>query len=221
MPDPVIRNGAAELTGSSRLLGIVLLLITTALIPGERVWWIGVLLGVLCVWSRTSAWRLLWQTRLAWPFIAVFTLTSGNATLVLRAVVSALLAAWLTLTTREDELIRGATRLGLPPILASLIATLLRGMTVLEGEAVRMRQAATVRGWTPRWPGRRPFAASAALLGTLLGRTLVRADRVQAALEARGFTGVLPLRKEAAWSHRDWIWMLAVSVPAVLVGVWR
>jgi cobalt/nickel transport system permease protein len=87
-------------------------------------------------------------------------------------------------------LLAALARLRVPALLISVAALMLRYLGLLEGEAARMLRARDLRGRPPRVGER--ARVTGAMVGTLFVRSMERADRVSQAMQARGFTGVLP-----------------------------
>jgi cobalt/nickel transport system permease protein len=109
-------------------------------------------------------------------------------TVVIRAVVGFLAALWLVNTTPFDRLLAGLCRLGLPRLFAALLAFVYRYIHVLFDELARMRTAQRARTFQRR-PGWRGWQGSVQLVGMLLIRALVRAERIHGAMCSRGWTG--------------------------------
>jgi cobalt/nickel transport system permease protein len=109
-------------------------------------------------------------------------------TVVIRAVVAFLAALWLVNTTPFDRLLAGLCRLGLPRLFAALLAFVYRYIHVLFDELARMRTAQRARTFK-RPPGWRDWKGAVQLVGTLMIRALVRAERIHGAMCSRGWTG--------------------------------
>jgi cobalt/nickel transport system permease protein len=161
--------------------------------------------------ARVSWRRLLSRLALLAPFVlmAALSLPFMAASSAHRAVAPMVLVATalakavigmgaltaLTSLLPIHELLAAMQALGLPAILTTLTAFLLRYLGVLEDEASRMMRARDARG-TPA--GRRrgqPLAARAAVAGHLVGslflRSYERAGRIARAMQSRGFDGTL------------------------------
>lgn len=80
-------------------------------------------------------------------------------------------------------------KLGAPSVLVSQLLVLWRYLFVLGEESVRMDRARTMRSFGRRG---RELALAGPFLGTLLLRSQDRAERIDRALRARGFTGSFP-----------------------------
>jgi cobalt/nickel transport system permease protein len=105
-------------------------------------------------------------------------------TVVVKGCLSFCLLVWLTNTTPFDHLLRAMRQLGVPKLFISTLSFMYRYVFVLFDEFNRMRRARQARTFVRR---RLPEPrASAQLLGMVLLRALDRAERVHAAMLARG-----------------------------------
>ncbi len=97
----------------------------------------------------------------------------------------------LAATTPVDELLAALTALGCPRLVVLLLGLTARYLHVLAEEAGRLWRAAAARGFTPR------HLLQARTIGHLIGslflRSHARAERVHAAMLARGFAGTMVL----------------------------
>ena len=109
-------------------------------------------------------------------------------TVVIRALVAFLAALWLVNTTPFDRLLAGLCRLGLPRLFTALLAFVYRYIHVLFDELARMRTAQRARTFG-RASGWRGWKGAVQLVGMLLIRALVRAERIHGAMCSRGWTG--------------------------------
>ena len=109
-------------------------------------------------------------------------------TVVVRALVAFLAALWLVNTTPFDRLLAALCRLGLPRMFAALLAFVYRYIHVLFDELARMRTAHRARTFK-RSAGWRDWRGAVQLVGMLLIRALVRAERIHGAMCSRGWTG--------------------------------
>jgi len=110
------------------------------------------------------------------------------ATVGMRAVLSFLAGLWLVNTTRFEQILVAAGRLGFPALLVALLAFMYRYCYVLMDELGRMRTAQRARtfGRRSRW---QEWRESTLLIGSLLIRAMNRAERIHGAMCARGFQG--------------------------------
>ncbi|MBA2530458.1 MAG: cobalt ECF transporter T component CbiQ [Euzebyales bacterium] len=206
-----------------------------AVTPREAVWAFAVDAAVLAVVVRLA--RLPWRfvvVRLTviLPFIAFAFLIPfiasgervevlgvsvsrvglwGTWNIVAKAVLGATVSIVLAATTEVPAMLKGLSRLGVPPTLTAIAAFMIRYLELLVAELGRMRTAMTCRGYDPRWLWQtRPIAASA---GALFIRSYERGERVHAAMLSRGYTGTMPILDDRAAGVRQWL--AAATVPLV------
>jgi cobalt/nickel transport system permease protein len=98
--------------------------------------------------------------------------------------------AWVSAMASPVEIVAALGQLRAPRLLVALLAFLIRYLGVLEEEARRMLRARDLRGTPPRIATR--AAVAGCMVGSLFIRSFERAERVGAAMEARGFTGHFP-----------------------------
>jgi cobalt/nickel transport system permease protein len=117
------------------------------------------------------------------------------ATAVAKAAISVGALTALTSLLSTHELLQALQALGLPAILTTLTAFLLRYLSLLEDEASRMMRARDARGTAAGRRGGLPLTTRAAVAGQMVGslflRSYARAGRISRAMEARGFDGTL------------------------------
>lgn len=101
----------------------------------------------------------------------------------------------LAATTPVDELLAALAALRCPRLVVLMLGLTARYLHVLGDEAARLRRAACARGFRPRHLLQTGIVGS--LVGALFLRSVSRAERVQAAMLARGFTGDLVLAPPA------------------------
>lgn len=147
------------------------------------------------------SWRYLFvRWALFLPWIAMLAiavpLSRGSAGWPIFA--GMVLKAWLAFTTLLvvvrstpiDELLRGLARLGMPRMLVATIATMDRYSVLFREEFQRLRRAQAARTFgQSRW---QQAKTTAGLLGLVLARSYDRAERVHAAMLARGYRGTMP-----------------------------
>jgi len=105
--------------------------------------------------------------------------------LVVRSTLSLMTMLLLTNTTPFAELLRVLRRVGLPELLVTTLHLMVRYLFVLVQESERMRRARRSRTFVT---GRRlAWRSSATLLGQLFVRSSERANRIYAAMCARGW----------------------------------
>lgn len=111
--------------------------------------------------------------------------------ILLRGTLAFLAGLWLIQVLPFPELIRCLARLRVPQAMLASLWLMHRYMLTLWEELNRMRQARRARRFTPpRW--RSEWIDAAQLIGMLVIRGFDRADRVHAAMKARGWNGRIP-----------------------------
>jgi len=108
------------------------------------------------------------------------------AAILLRFVLTVSAALAMMAGTGIYNICRGMERLGVPSVFTVQVLLLYRYLFVLVDEGLRMVRARALRSAGNRGLG---FAVYGAMLGSLLLRTLDRAQRVHAAMCCRGFDG--------------------------------
>jgi cobalt/nickel transport system permease protein len=143
------------------------------------------------------------------------------AAIALRA--NAVAVAMLALLGTMDvvALGRALARLGAPSRLVLLFLFTVRYVAVLEREYLRLRLAMRARAFRPT-AGLHCWRSIGYLFGMLMVRSLERAERIDAAMRCRGFTGRFP-ELEGDEGERpgvlDWGFGAASTVALVLVGL--
>jgi cobalt/nickel transport system permease protein len=94
-------------------------------------------------------------------------------------------------TTPFEQIVAALGRLGMPRLFVATLAAMYRFLFVFQEERTRMQRARMSRtfargGWL------REMRCKASLVGMLLVRSSERAERVHAAMLARGFDGRTP-----------------------------
>lgn len=127
------------------------------------------------------------------------------ACVVLRGLLTFQALLVLVMSMGFYDVCRAIGSLGCPRILTTQLMMLYRYIGVLMQEALTMHRAREARGF-----GRRsyPLRMWGTFVGQLLIRSVQRSRRINAAMEARGFTGVYHLSKRfAAPKANSWIWL--------------
>ena len=117
------------------------------------------------------------------------------ATIVARALVAFLAGVWLVNVTPFEELLLAAQRLGMPSLLAAMLAMMYRYLFVIFDELAKMNTARRARSFGGRNVVRE-WIDSAQLIGRLLIRSVDRAERIHGAMCARGWQGRVRVLKE-------------------------
>lgn len=133
-----------------------------------------------------------------------------------RGYTAAMVATVLVSVTPFSALLAAASALGCPDVLVATTALVYRYLSVLRERAAATMASARARGFSSRSPER--LSTAGAMLGALLLGSLDRADRVHAAMLARGWTGrfvaPVPLRMRGV----DWV---VLGAGLGLLAAWR
>lgn len=95
-------------------------------------------------------------------------------------------------------------RLGMPRIFAVQLLLLYRYIFVLMDEGMRVYRARELRSFQGRGLGMRTFGH---LIGSLLLRTLDRAQRIHQAMLCRGFDGTIRTKRPLHMQGREMVWL--------------
>lgn len=178
-------------------LGYVLIVVS---VPPERLDLLGglaLLPLATAILARVSPLALLRRLLLLAPFVLIAAagplLREGGLDAALGMLAKAGLGCsalvLLAATTPVDELLAALAALRCPRFLVLQLGLTARYLHLLGEEAQRLRCAALARGFTPR------HLLQARIIGDLIGalflRSVARAERVHAAMLARGFAGEL------------------------------
>jgi len=177
------------------MASISVVIVTVAL---PRTHWQGyaillALLVVLLISSRLPIWRITGRLLLLESFVFVAAVLSlfqpGGGTvffsLILKGTISLSAMILLVASTRFLDLLSVLKRLRLPSVLVTNIALMYRYLFLLLAEAERMSRARSSREFTRK--RRRVWHGNALILGHLFVRTSKRAERIYAAMCARGW----------------------------------
>ena len=151
-------------------------------------------------------------------FSAVFSrLSYAHLTVVLlKAVLSVAAMAVVSMTTPFPDLLRAFEQFHCPRLLVMFLAFLYRYAAVFGKEVVRLE-----RGWTSRSFGRfwwKEWSRVGHVLAALLIRSYERAERVYAAMQARGFSSRMPTMHLLHFGVAD---LIFVSISCGLLGIVR
>jgi cobalt/nickel transport system permease protein len=192
LDSPVHRAPAALKLGLA-LLGIVVLVTAPLAWVGVFVavaLWLALVLGMSRVPVRFFLGRLLLLEPLVAGMAVLSLLQPGGGRIALSIVVKSTLCLasmiLLTNTTPFADLLSVLRRVGVPALLVTVLALLYRYLFVLIEEGGRMQRARASR--TFRTPQRaQAWKTSAELAGQLFVRSTERAERIYAAMCARGW----------------------------------
>jgi cobalt/nickel transport system permease protein len=136
--------------------------------------------------------------------------------ILLKSGLSALSVILLVSTTHFSQLLKGMERLRLPRLLLAITSFLYRYLFLLLDQFMRLLRAARSRN-LEAGPLSLRLRAAGGIVGSLFIRTYSRAERVHAAMLARGYEGSLPVLHDTRLRSADFVF-LGLFVPAV-VGV--
>jgi cobalt/nickel transport system permease protein len=187
----VIHRLPAEL----KLAGGLVIITLTVMLPAPATAWhlvAAAILAVAVLLSRISPWFLIQRLLLLAPFVLGVTLVNAFQPayrahwpwLVARSVLCLLTVILVSNTTPFSEVLRVLRRVRIPALLITTIALMHRYLFVLAEEAERMHRARASRTFTARRRWQWPLLASVA--GQLFVRASERAERIYAAMCARG-----------------------------------
>jgi cobalt/nickel transport system permease protein len=201
-----------RLPAKAKLLATFAFAFAVVLTPPRSVWAFGVdavALGAVVGLARLPALVVVRRMRVELPFLAFAALLplTGSGwwatwNIVAKATLGVVAAIVLSSTTPVTELLAGLRRLRVPPVLVGITAFMVRYLDVIVAEADRMRVARLSRADDPRWLWQARGAATSA--GALFVRSYERGERVELAMRARGFTGVMPDLHERGPESRAW-----------------
>ncbi|MBE3597473.1 MAG: energy-coupling factor transporter transmembrane protein EcfT [Limnochordaceae bacterium] len=218
----MIRPGTGASAGDDlRLRAALVLAAGAALIrPGAWPWLAayGAGVAVLAASARPPMTRLARVLGAEVALLALMVLPMGweRATFALGRAWTSLLAVDAVVLAMGTEAATAAlVRLPAPGPLRDVVVLAARYGQVLGGELVRARQAAGARGLVAAGPWAR--RAGVAMIGASLVRALDRADRVHAAMLARGYSQPLPSALPAGSRERRLMAGIAAAA-AVMVG---
>lgn len=226
----------------AKLVGIGVLVVATACVG--RLAWAGAALGMglgVILLSSLSPRVVVRSMRslllLIAAFVAIMALTAGEQVLwrlgpltihreggvmgslfAARAVAILLLIAGLVATTPFSLLCRSLRRLGVPNRFVQILLLAYRMNFAVGGEMESIQTALAARGF--RWqPTRFGLSTFGTVLGSLLVRSLERADNLYDAMLARGYDGEmrgLPIRASTSTDVAKTLCCLVAA--AILIG---
>lgn len=130
------------------------------------------------------------------------------ASIVVRSVLTVGAALLLVGVTGFPEICRALERLGVPQLFAVQLLFLHRYIFVLTEEGARSSRARELRSFGGKGRG---ITSTGSLVGHLLLRTWMRADRIHMAMLARGFTGEFHARRPSRFGGRELLFLFGWS----------
>ncbi len=179
-----------------KLMTALCVIVTTVVLPFSAAWFFVVVAGFLLMVAAMSTvpWlfifkRLLLLEPLALG-IAVMALFQPNGTMIFLAIVTKSTLCLFTViilsnTTPFEDLLRALSRVGVPRILITILALMYRYLFVLIDEGERLARARMSRTFATNRVRR--WQSLASLIGQLFIRSTERAERIYAAMTARGW----------------------------------
>jgi cobalt/nickel transport system permease protein len=194
------RSAIHRIDARWKVVATVALVITTVAVP--LAYWPaylvlgGLAMGLYAV-SRLPVGYLLKRLAVAMPLVVLVAagapLSRGldggfafAAQIVIRALLALTFMVTLVGTTPYDKLLGALERLGMPRTLIWVLAFMYRYMFVLVDELARMRQAKAARSFRRNWW--MELQVMGDFVGVLFVRAFERAERVYAAMCARGWS---------------------------------
>ena len=144
--------------------------------------------------------------------------------ITIRAWVSILMALLLSISTPFPDLLLGFQQLRVPGIFIAIVNLMWRYLFVIRSEAARLMHARACRSASlpnPQYrPGRNVIwraKVTGGLAGNLFLRSLERADRVYAAMLARGYNGQIIDIEQQHLTRKETLYLLgALSILLIL-----
>jgi cobalt/nickel transport system permease protein len=144
----------------------------------------------------------------------------AGVSVIFKGYAAVLLLAFLTYSTPLSELLSALRRLGSPDSLNLILGMMHRYTSLFTEEYARMERARLAR--TARPLGRVRYHIYGRQLGALVLRSWDRAERVHAAMMARGFNGVWPAEEPRPMRFTDFAFLTSTFVlflaPRFLLG---
>lgn len=191
-----LKSPVHRLHTAVKLLATFCIVVGTVAVPFSSIWFFVVTAALLLVVAAISTvpWtfvlkRLLLLEPLALG-IAFLALFQPNGTTIFLSIVAKSTVCLFTVillsnTTPFEDLLRSLSRIGVPRILITILALMYRYLFVLIDEGERLARARMSRTFTTNRVRR--WQALASLIGQLFVRSTERAERIYAAMTARGW----------------------------------
>lgn len=135
---------------------------------------------------------------------------AAGVSVIFKGYSAVLLLAFLTFSTPLNELLSALRRLGSPQSLNLILGMMHRYTSLFGEEYARMERARSAR--TARPLGWLRYGVYGRQLGALVLRSWDRAERVHAAMMARGFNGVWPAQEAHALRAMDYAFLASTTV---------
>jgi cobalt/nickel transport system permease protein len=179
-----------------KLLATFCVIVATVTVPFAATWFFVVTAGVLLVTAAFSTvpwWFIFKRLLLLEPLalgIAVMALFQPNGTMIFLSIVTKSTLCLFTVillsnTTPFDGILRSLGRIGVPGLLITILALMYRYLFVLIDEGERLSRARMSRTFSTNRVRR--WQTLGSLIGQLFVRSTERAERIYAAMTARGW----------------------------------
>lgn len=133
-----------------------------------------------------------------------------------RAFASLSVLSYLVLTTTIPEVFSALKRLRMPDFVVEIALLMYRAIQILMDEIMRLDRAAASR---LGYASKRAFVNTAALLSySLFVKSLIRAEKLDNAMEARCYQGVMPVLERPNSGHGYACLVLLLLIAAWVVG---
>ncbi|MFH1382861.1 MAG: cobalt ECF transporter T component CbiQ [Chloroflexota bacterium] len=153
----------------------------------------------------------LWQLSITYNGLYVL------ANIMAKAWLSILSLILLTATTKLPHLLHALEQLRMPRVMVMILSFMYRYLFVLTDEVMRMKQARDSRNFgRGRWWQIRTIGN---MIGTLFIRSYERAERVYAAMVARGFTGQSRTLDHLHFQKADVYYGTGLGLVVIMAGV--
>jgi len=136
------------------------------------------------------------------------------ASILVRALLTVSAALTLVALTGFPAICRALEQLGMPSAFAVQLLFLYRYLFVLTEEGGRGARARELRSFGNKGLG---MASYSSLIGTLLLKTWLRAERIHMAMLARGFTGAFQVRQRFQFGRPEALFLAGWSLIFVLL----
>ncbi len=137
-----------------------------------------------------------------WNGITITTGVLAMFNILMKFIITISLTLFLISTTRFDRLLKGLLQMKFPRIIVMQLSFLYRYLFLLIDEAHRMKMARDSRSY-----GSSPYHLRIRTVGNMIGvlflKTLERAEKVYAAMMARGFSGEIPVLSPLRFGIKD------------------
>ena len=179
-----------------KLIGSLCIVAAIVSVSFTHYWFLFIVAGLLLLISAVTSipWRfifgrliLLEPFALGIAFMALFQENGGMVflSILVRSTLCLFTMILLSNTTPFSSLLQTLARLGVPRLLVTILALLYRYLFVLIDEAERLNRARISRTFSTS--RRKRWQMLASLIGQLFVRSTERAERIYAAMTARGW----------------------------------